>query len=195
MPGRPSRRSCPRSSCWRGEGEGPRRSREQGQRDGRGRGLRLSARGGEAGQYHEAAPAGADPGQGAIRGGLLDRAQAPALVEPSGGRDKVPETVRPGRFQVASVQGLYELMRGVDTDYPRLAGFWNDGNACQPEVRNGMLHLLHPANRTYQCWTPTRCGSSNRTRTTRSWTLESVNHGNGAVVDLSDEQNRDRYTA
>ena len=34
-------------------------------------------------------------------------------------------------FKVDSVKGLYELMRGVDTDYPHLAGFWQDGNANQ----------------------------------------------------------------
>ena len=40
-------------------------------------------------------------------------------------------------------------MRGVDTDYPHLAGFWQNGNVCWPQARGAMLHLLHPANRTY----------------------------------------------
>ena len=96
-------------------------------------------------------------------------------------------------FKVSSVQGLYELMRGVDTDYPHLAGFWQDGNACQPEVRNGILHLLAAANRTYTLDADkTRVIENNANYSVSD--LESANHGTGQVIDLSDEQDRDRYT-
>ena len=43
-------------------------------------------------------------------------------------------------FTAPSVQGLYELMLGLDTDYPNLEDFWQDKGACQREVRDGMLH-------------------------------------------------------
>ena len=95
-------------------------------------------------------------------------------------------------FNVSSVKGLYEMMRGVDTDYPQFEGFWNNGNACQREVREGILHLLDPANRSYHL-------DADKERVIENNTdyavvdLETVNHGNGEVIDLSDEQNREAY--
>ena len=54
------------------------------------------------------------------------------------------------RFKAESVQGLYELMRGVDTDYPHLAGFLAGRETRnQAEVHNGILHLLDYRNRSY----------------------------------------------
>ena len=97
-------------------------------------------------------------------------------------------------FSVNSVQGLYELIRGVDTDYPQLAGFWEDKNACQSEVRDGILHLLDYKNRAYYL-------SVNKIRTIEGsavYTPEDLAHpsyGTGEVIDLEDEQNRDRYAA
>ena len=95
-------------------------------------------------------------------------------------------------FEVDSVQGLYNLMRGVDTNYPHLSGFWQSAGACTPEVRNGMLHLLHPANRSYYLDADKLRVIENNANYSVS-DLESTNHGNGAVIDLSDEQNRDAY--
>ena len=92
-------------------------------------------------------------------------------------------------FKVNSVQGLYELMRGVDTDYPHLQGFWTDGNANQSEVRNGILHLLHPENRTYKL-NMDKDRVSERNANYAVSDLESVQHGTGETIDLSDEQNQ-----
>ena len=95
-------------------------------------------------------------------------------------------------LEVSSVKGLYEMMRGVDTDYPQFEGFWNDGNACQREVREGILHLLQPENRSYYL-------DADKERVIENNTdyavvdLETANHGDGEVIDLSDEQNREAY--
>ena len=96
-------------------------------------------------------------------------------------------------FKVSSVNGLYELMKGVDTDYPQLAGFWNNGDAAQPEVKNGILHLLHPANRTYTLDADKERTIENNADYAVS-DLETQQHGDGQVIDLSEQQNRDRYT-
>ena len=96
-------------------------------------------------------------------------------------------------FRANSVQGLYELMRGVDTDYPHLAGFWQDGNANQAEVHNGMLHLLDYRNRSYTLeMDKARVIENNEDY--KVIDLESVTHGVGDVVDLSEQENVDRYT-
>ena len=92
-------------------------------------------------------------------------------------------------FKADSVQGLYELMRGVDTDYPHLAGFWQDGNANQAEVHDGILHLLDYRNRSYTLdLDKTRVIENNENY--KVIDLESVAHGGaGDVVDLSEEEN------
>ena len=96
-------------------------------------------------------------------------------------------------FSADSVQGLYELMRGVDTNYPHLAGFWQDGNANQSEVHNGILHLLDYRNRSYSLdLDKTRVIENNENYKVTD--LESLSHGKGEVVNLSDEENVDRYT-
>ena len=96
-------------------------------------------------------------------------------------------------FTADSVQGLYELMRGVDTDYPHLAGFWQDGNANQSEVHNGILRLLDYRNRSYTLeLDKTRIIENNENYKVTD--LESVSHGKGEVVNLSDQENVDRYT-
>ena len=95
-------------------------------------------------------------------------------------------------FKASGVQGLYELVRGVDTDYPGLAGFWQNGDACQPEVKNGILHLLDYRSRSYYLDAEkTRVIEDNADYAVSD--LETVNHGDGEVIDLSDEQNRDAY--
>ena len=96
-------------------------------------------------------------------------------------------------FTAASVQGLYEIMRGVDTDYPHLAGFWEDGNACQQEVRDGIQHLMHPPNRSY-ILDVDKIRDIESNANYQVIDLESLNHGDGEVIDLSDEQNRNEYT-
>ena len=84
------------------------------------------------------------------------------------------------------------MMHGVDTDYPQFEGFWNDGNACQPEVREGINHLLDPVNRSYYL-------DADKERVIENDTdyavvdLETANHGDGEVIDMSDEQNREAY--
>ena len=94
-------------------------------------------------------------------------------------------------FKADSVQGLYELLRGTDTDYPQFEGFWADHNACQPEVRDGILHLLDYKNRSYTL-------DVDKTRviegaaTYKHIDLDAPPDA-GNVIDLSDEQNRDRY--
>ena len=84
------------------------------------------------------------------------------------------------------------MLRGVDTDYPQFEGFWKNGNACQPEVRDGIMHLLDPVNRSYYL-------DADKERVIENNTdyavvdLETVHHGDGLVIDLSDEQNREAY--
>ena len=113
-------------------------------------------------------------------------------MEQAGRRDQVPARGQ-DCFSVDSVQGLYELFRGVDTDYPQLAGFWEDKGACQPEVRDGILHLLDYKNRSYQL-------DVDKLRTIEGSAyhsvadLDSPTYGAGDVIDLEDEQNRDQYT-
>ena len=96
-------------------------------------------------------------------------------------------------FSADSVQGLYEMIRGTDTDYPGLQGFWEDRNACQPEVRDGILHLLDYKNRSYSLDVVKMRvieGAANY----KVADLEAPNYGAGDVVDLADEENRERYT-
>ena len=92
-----------------------------------------------------------------------------------------------------SVQGLYELIRGTDTDYPGMQGFWEDRNACQPEVRDGILRLLDYKNRSYTLNVKKMRvieGAANY----KVRDLDSPAYNRGTVIDLSDEENRDRYT-
>ena len=154
--------------------------------------IRLPRRRDQAGDRHQAAPKRADPRQGRFRLGLLNRAEAATLVEPRRRRHPIPRA-RPGLPQVCRASGdLYEMLRGVDTDYPQFEGFWNNGGACQREVREGILHLLDPANRSYYL-------DADKERVIENNTdyavvdLETANHGNGEVIDLSDEQNREAY--
>ena len=95
-------------------------------------------------------------------------------------------------YSADSVQGLYELIKGVDTDYPELEGFWGNGNACWPQVRAAILHLMSPASRTYEIDADkTRIIENNADYAVAD--LETVNHGAGKVINLSDEENRQEY--
>ena len=97
-------------------------------------------------------------------------------------------------FEVSGVQGLYDLMRGLDTNYPRLSGFWQSGGACTREVRDGMLHILEPANRTYELSIDKmRVIENNESYVVSD--LETVNHGDGEIIDMSEEENREAYQA
>ena len=95
-------------------------------------------------------------------------------------------------YRVTSVQGLYELLKGVDTNHPELEGFWGNGNACWPQVRTAILHLLHPASRTYHLDADKERIIENNADYQVS-DLETVKHGDGAVVDLSEQENREAY--
>ena len=97
-------------------------------------------------------------------------------------------------LKAESVNGLYQIAKGVDTNYPRfLEGFWTDGNACTPHVRNALLYILQPANRTYVLKTEkTRIIENNANHKVSD--LEAPEyHGASEVIDLSDEQNREAY--
>ena len=97
-------------------------------------------------------------------------------------------------FEVSGVQGLYDLMRGLDTNYPHLSGFWQSGGACTREVRDGMLHILEPANRTYELSIDKmRVIENNESYVVSD--LETVNHGDGEIIDMSEEENREAYQA
>ena len=96
-------------------------------------------------------------------------------------------------LKAESVNGLYQIAKGVDTNYPRFEGFWTDGNACTPHVRNALLYILQPANRTYILKTEkTRIIENNANHKVSD--LEAPEyHGASEVIDLSDEQNREAY--
>ena len=94
---------------------------------------------------------------------------------------------------MTSVDGLYQLVKGVDTNYPLFENFWHDGNACNPHVRNAILYLLHPANRTYVLKTEkTRIIENNASHKVTDLSAPE-HHGTGEVVDLSDEYSRGCY--
>ena len=98
-------------------------------------------------------------------------------------------------LKVSSVDGLYQLAKGVDTNYPLFQKFWNDGNACSPHVRNALLYLLHPENRTYVLKTEkTRIIEDNANHKVSDLDTPE-HHGTGEVVDLSDEESRASYAA
>ena len=96
-------------------------------------------------------------------------------------------------FQVDSAEGLYQLAKGVDTDYPDLSGFWDNAHACTPRVRAGILHLLDPTNRTYYL-------DADKMRVIESSAnykvadLDAPAYDGATVVDLDDEENRAKYT-
>ena len=97
-------------------------------------------------------------------------------------------------LKVSSVDGLYQLAKGVDTNYPLFQKFWNDGNACSPHVRNALLYLLHPENRTYVLKTEkTRIIEDNASHKVTDLDAPE-HHGTGEVVDLSDEESRVSYS-
>ena len=96
-------------------------------------------------------------------------------------------------FQVDSVQGLYEMLRGTDTDYPELAGFWEDKNACRPEVRDGIMHLLDYKNRAYTLDVQ-KIRTIEGVATYSVSDLETPVYDRGTVIDLSEEQNREQYS-
>ena len=98
-------------------------------------------------------------------------------------------------LKATSVDGLRDLVEGFDTDYPELAGFWEDSQACPSRVRNGINRILDPATRTYYL-------DADKMRLIednvdyRTTTLSSTSGAAAMgtqVVDLSDEQNRDKY--
>ena len=96
-------------------------------------------------------------------------------------------------FNVDSVQGLYQLMRGVDTDYPHLAGFWQSRDAAQPEVVDGINHLLDVKNREYVLDVD-KIRVIESAATYKHRDLAHPSYGSGEVINLSDEQNRIAYS-
>ena len=93
-------------------------------------------------------------------------------------------------FQVESVSGLQALIAGEDTNYPQLEGY-----RPVSRVRNGIAHIVSPANRSYYLDTDKmRVEENNADYRTSS--LASLAHAAGAgldVVSLDDEAERERY--
>ena len=108
---------------------------------------------------------------------------------------KAPGTkFRPSKteyFNVSSVEGLLQFAQGVDTNYPTMEGFWNDKSTPQ-SLRDSLLRLLDPANRSYTLDADKMRVLENNA-TYKVTDLETP-RGQGEVIDLSDEQNRDQYT-
>ena len=98
-------------------------------------------------------------------------------------------------LKAESVDGLYQIAKGVDTNYPRFAGFWQDGNACTPHVRNALLYILHPEHRTYILKTEKTRIIENNANHKVSDLDTPEHHGTSEVVDLSDEESRVSYAA
>ena len=93
------------------------------------------------------------------------------------------------------LQGLADLMqfvRGTNTAYPEMAGFWEDSRACPIRVKNGINHIMAPANRSYYLDVPKeRVFEKNADY--RLTSLDSASHEAAAgvqVVDVSDEEDR-----
>ena len=94
-------------------------------------------------------------------------------------------------IKVDSIEGLLQFAQGVDTNYPKMAGFWND-RSTPSSLRDALTRLLDPKNRSYELDADKmRILENNATYTV---TDLSTPQGHGLdVVDLSDEQNRSDY--
>ena len=95
-------------------------------------------------------------------------------------------------FKVSSVEGLLQFAQGVDTNYPTMAGFWNDHSTPQ-SLRDSLTRLLDPANRSYTLDADKMRILENNTSYKVTDLATPSAHGL-EVVDLSDEENRDKYT-
>ena len=99
-----------------------------------------------------------------------------------------------GNFKVDSVEGLLQFAQGVDTNFPSMEGFWNDRSTPQ-SLRDSLSRLLDPANRSYTLDADKmRILENNATYTVTDLAKPPMDPG-VEVVDLSEEENRDRYTA
>ena len=94
-------------------------------------------------------------------------------------------------LDVPGVEGIWQLLQGTDTHHPSFEGFWNS-HACSPRVRAGIYHLLAVKNRSYYLdITKRRTIESNVTY--KPYDVDPA-RPKGPVVDLSDEENRAKYT-
>ena len=89
------------------------------------------------------------------------------------------------------MEGLLQFAQGVDTNYPTMAGFWNDPSTPQ-SLRDSLTRLLDPANRSYTLDADKMRVLENNT-TYKVTDLETPSGHGLEVVDLSEEENRDRY--
>ena len=96
------------------------------------------------------------------------------------------------QISVNSVEGLLQFAQGVDTDYPTMEGFWNDRTTPE-SLRSSVESIMEPAHRMYQLdIDKMRILESNVTYKVTD--LDTPDGHDLEVVDLSDEENRDRYT-
>ena len=99
-------------------------------------------------------------------------------------------------YSFKSIQDLWQFMQGTNTDYPELSGFWHDSGACPSRVRNGINHMIDPKNRSYYLDVDKeRIIEDNADYKVTNLADPNTGPGQGlAVVDLSDEEERDKYT-
>ena len=99
-------------------------------------------------------------------------------------------------FKTESVNGLYQLVRGTDTNYPQMEGFWNDGKACSDVCRTAILHLQDPKNRMYTLDAEKMQVIENAATHSVS-DLKSLGEApaNMLTIDLADEKSRMKFAA
>ena len=99
-------------------------------------------------------------------------------------------------FKFESLEELWQYVQGTNTNHPEMVNFWNDDKACNARVRNGLLHLMKPENRSYYLnIDKMRIIEDNADY--KVVDLDGPDHAAGAgldVVDLSEELEREQYT-
>ena len=130
------------------------------------------------------------PTKGTVHPGFFDKDCLVPLVAESARNEVSPE--QNAGVQCFSVEGLLQFAQGVDTDYPTMAGFWNDKSTPQ-SLRDSLTRLLDPANRSYELDADKmRVLENNATYTITDLKTTDYDHGL-EVVDLSNEQDRSEY--
>ena len=91
------------------------------------------------------------------------------------------------------MEGLLQFAQGVDTNYPTMAGILERSDSTPQSLRDSLTRLLDPANRSYTLDADKMRVLENNT-SYKVTDLDTLHGGHGLeVVDLSEEENRDRY--
>ena len=86
---------------------------------------------------------------------------------------------------LANMSELEQFVRGTHTDYPEMAGFWEDSKACPIRVKNGINHILGTENRSYYLDAPKE-RILEKNADYRITSLDSTSHEAAIGVDVED---------